>query len=193
MGKYTVTEFAKTMTLVGAQNVLEDKIRRVHDFPQPGIVFEDLTPVLADPKSFAVLVDALAEQCQQAGAEIIGGLDARGFLLGSAVAYKLGLGILAIRKKGKLPPPVHSQDYSLEYGNAALEVPADGIDLEGKNIALVDDILATGGTLGAAKKLLAACGANVVANVVILEIPGLDGREKLGDDNLVVIYPNSAR
>ncbi len=193
MGKYTVTEFAKTMTLVGAQNVLEDKIRRVHDFPQPGIVFEDLTPVLADPKSFAVLVDALAEQCQQAGAEIIGGLDARGFLLGSAVAYKLGLGILAIRKKGKLPPPVHSQDYSLEYGNAALEVPADGIDLEGKNVALVDDILATGGTLGAAKKLLAACGANVVANVVILEIPGLDGREKLGDDNLVVIYPNSAR
>lgn len=193
MGKYTVTEFAKTMTLVGAQNVLEDKIRRVHDFPQPGIVFEDLTPVLADPKSFAVLVDALAEQCQQAGAEIIGGLDARGFLLGSAVAYKLGLGILAIRKKGKLPPPVHSQDYSLEYGNAALEVPADGIDLEGKNVALVDDILATGGTLGAAKKLLAACGANVVANVVILEIPGLDGREKLGNDNLVVIYPNSAR
>lgn len=188
-----MTEFAKTMTLVGAQNVLEDKIRRVHDFPQPGIVFEDLTPVLADPKSFAVLVDALAEQCQQAGAEIIGGLDARGFLLGSAVAYKLGLGILAIRKKGKLPPPVHSQDYSLEYGNAALEVPADGIDLEGKNVALVDDILATGGTLGAAKKLLAACGANVVANVVILEIPGLDGREKLGNDNLVVIYPNSAR
>ena len=100
---------------------------------------------------------------------------------------------MAIRKKGKLPPPVHSQDYSLEYGNAALEVPADGIDLDGKNVALVDDILATGGTLGAAKKLLANCGANIVANVVILEIPGLDGREMLGDDNLVVIYPHSAR
>lgn len=188
-----MTELARTTTLVDAQNVLDDKIRRVKDFPQPGIVFEDLTPVLADPQSFAMLVDALAEQCAVAGAEIIGGLDARGFLLGSAVAYKLGLGILAIRKKGKLPPPVHSQDYSLEYGNAALEVPADGIDLDGKNVALVDDILATGGTLGAAKKLLANCGANIVANVVILEIPGLDGRKMLGDDNLVVIYPHSAR
>lgn len=188
-----MTEFTRTNTLVGAQNVLEKKIRRVHDFPQPGIVFEDLTPVLADPESFAQLVDAVAEQCQAAGAEIIGGLDARGFLLGSAVAYKLGLGILAIRKQGKLPPPVHSQEYSLEYGEAALEVPASGIELSDKNVALVDDILATGGTLGAAAKLLAMCGANVVANVVILEIPGLGGREQLGDDNLVVIYPNRGR
>ena len=97
-----------------AAQALHDKVRLVQDFPKEGILFEDLTPVLADPEAFQAVVDGLAAACEKLGADLIGGLDARGFLLGSAVAYKLGLGILAIRKKGKLPPPVYTQAYELE-------------------------------------------------------------------------------
>ena len=112
-------------TYASAAEALQDKIRLVPNFPAEGVLFEDLTPVLADAEAFRTVVDGLAEACEELGAELIGGLDARGFLLGSAVAYKMGLGILAIRKAGKLPPPVLHQDYSLEYGHAALEIPAD--------------------------------------------------------------------
>lgn len=170
-----------------AREALAARIRHVQDWPAEGVLFEDLTPVLADADAFQIVVDELAEACEKLGAQMIGGLDARGFLLGSAVAYKLGLGILAIRKKGKLPPPVVTESYALEYGSAALEVPADGQDLEGLNIVLVDDVLATGGTLVAARKLIEHCGAHVVGNVVVLEVPELAGRERLSDLPLVVI------
>ena len=96
-----------------AAQALKDKVRLVQDFPEDGILFEDLTPVLADPEAFRTVVDGLAAACEELGADMIGGLDARGFLLGSAVAYKMGLGILAIRKKGKLPPPVYTEEYEL--------------------------------------------------------------------------------
>ena len=118
---------------------------------------------------------------------MVGGLDARGFLLGSAVAYKLEMGILAIRKKGKLPPPVLTQEYELEYGSAALEIPDSGIDIKGKRIVLVDDVLATGGTLYGAKLLLEAAGAEVAGNVVVLEVNGLQGRQRLEGTPLVVL------
>ncbi len=170
-----------------ARQALEDKVRLVQDFPAPGVLFEDLTPVLADAEAFATVVDGLAAACERLGAEMIGGLDARGFLLGSAVAYKLGVGILAIRKAGKLPPPVLHEEYELEYGTAALEIPENGADIRGKRIALVDDVLATGGTLYGARKLLEKAGAEVVGNVVILEVKGLGGRERLGAAPLVVL------
>ncbi|GAB2498495.1 Adenine phosphoribosyltransferase [Corynebacterium atrinae] len=170
-----------------AKEALAEKIRLVQDFPAEGILFEDLTPVLADADAFHMVVDELSAACRELGADIIGGLDARGFLLGSAVAYDLGVGILAIRKKGKLPPPVHSQEYQLEYGTAALEIPADGQDLHGKRVVLVDDVLATGGTLVAARKLIEKCGGIVVGYVVVLEVPSLGGREKLAGSPLVVI------
>lgn len=170
-----------------APEALADKIRLVQDFPTNGVLFEDLTPVLADADAFQIVVDELAAACEDMGAELIGGLDARGFLLGSAVAYKLGLGILAIRKKGKLPPPVLSQEYNLEYGTAALEIPADGMPLEGKRVVLVDDVLATGGTLVAARDLIGKCGGETVGNVVVLEVPDLGGRNRLADAPLVVI------
>lgn len=170
-----------------SHEALTDLVRLVPNFPSEGILFEDLTPVLAHPEAFAVIVDELAEAAVEMGAEMIGGLDARGFLLGSAVAYKLGQGVLAIRKKGKLPPPVHTRSYDLEYGSAALEVPASGIDLQGKKIVLVDDVLATGGTLVAARDLLVESGAEVVGFVVVLEVEGLGGRERLGDSPLVVL------
>ncbi|QCB28546.1 Adenine phosphoribosyltransferase [Corynebacterium endometrii] len=168
---------------------LADKIRLVQDFPEKGVLFEDLTPVLADADAFAAVVDGLADACERLGADMIGGLDARGFLLGSAVAYKLGLGILAIRKAGKLPPPVLRQDYELEYGSAALEIPADGADIKGKKIVLVDDVLATGGTLWGARLLLESAGAEVAGNVVVIEVEGLGGRERLQGPPLIVLKP----
>ncbi|AIG64050.1 adenine phosphoribosyltransferase [Corynebacterium atypicum] len=170
-----------------AAAALAKHVRLVEDFPEDGVVFQDLTPVLADAEAFHVVVDALAEAAVADGAEVIGGLDARGFLLGAAVAYKLEQGVLAIRKAGKLPPPVHREDYALEYGTAALEIPADAIDVRGKKVVLVDDVLATGGTLAAATSLLHKCGAEVVGYVVVLEVEGLGGREKIGDVPLTVI------
>ena len=146
--------------------VIESLTREVADFPEPGIQFKDLTPVLADAHGLAVVTDALAEIAS--GAELVAGVDARGFLLGGAVAIKLGIGVLAVRKGGKLPPPVHSETYDLEYGSATLEVAAEGIDLAGRNIVIIDDVLATGGTLAATSRLLSKAGANVTSAAVVL-------------------------
>lgn len=157
--------------------IIESLTREVADFPEPGIQFKDLTPVLADARGLAVVTDALAEIAS--GAELVAGVDARGFLLGGAVAIKLGIGVLAVRKGGKLPPPVHSETYDLEYGSATLEVAADGVDLAGRNIVIIDDVLATGGTLAATARLLSKAGANVTSAVVVLELAALGGRDLL--------------
>ncbi|MGZ6778600.1 MAG: adenine phosphoribosyltransferase [Mycobacterium sp.] len=157
--------------------VIESLTREVADFPEPGIQFKDLTPVLADPHGLAVVTAALAELA--AGAELVAGIDARGFLVGGAVANRLGIGVLAVRKAGKLPPPVHSETYALEYGTATLEVPADGIDLSGRNVVIIDDVLATGGTLAATMRLLTTAGANVTGAAVVLELAALKGRDLL--------------
>lgn len=182
----TTSQPLKQNRYSSAAEAIEDKIRYVQDFPEEGVLFEDLTPVLADAHAFNAVVEDLSETCRKLGADLIGGLDARGFLLGSAVAFNMGLGILAIRKRGKLPPPVHTEEYELEYGTAALEVPAE-TDVAGKNVVLVDDVLATGGTLIAARKLLEKIGADVIGNVVVLEVEGLGGREKLAGAPLVVV------
>lgn len=169
------------MTYGTAQEALAGLTRFVQDFPAEGVLFEDLTPVLANPAGLRLLVEDLAAACKRFDGELIAGLDARGFLLGSAIAYANGQGILAVRKAGKLPPPVHNATYELEYGSAALEVPADGIDLEGRRVVLVDDVLATGGTLCAARQLLEKCGAEVVGVAVVLQVPGLNGHERFSD------------
>ena len=152
-------------------------MREVPDFPEPGIQFKDLTPLLADAKGLAAVTDALAGIAK--GADLVAGIDARGFLLGAAVAIKLQTGVLAVRKGGKLPPPVHSETYALEYGSATLEIPADGIDLGGKSIMIIDDVLATGGTLAAAAQLLRHAGATVTGAAVVLELTSLGGRDVL--------------
>ena len=160
-----------------AAAVIAALTRSVPDFPEPGVVFRDLTPVLADDRGFATVTGALAELVD--GADLIAGIDARGFLLGGAVAHRLGVGVLAIRKGGKLPPPVHRREYALEYGTATLEIPAEGVALSGRRVAIVDDVLATGGTVAAARDLLDAAGAQVTAAAVVMELDGLDGRARL--------------
>ena len=149
--------------------------REVADFPEPGILFRDLTPLLADPDGLAAVTEALAETAS--GAELVAGVDARGFLLGGAVATRLGTGVLAVRKGGKLPPPVRRQTYSLEYGTATLEIPAEGVDLAGRNVVIIDDVLATGGTVAATARLLDDAGAAVTGVAVVLELAGLRGRD----------------
>lgn len=151
--------------------------RLVEDFPVPGVLFKDLTPVLADPEGLDAVIAAMAQAC--VGADYIAGIDARGFLLGGAIARELGVGVLAVRKGGKLPPPVISVDYDLEYGSARLEMPASGLALAGRRVAVVDDVLATGGTLRAAVQLLRTAGAHVCGLAVVMELVGLGGREHL--------------
>lgn len=168
-----VTEAA----LAEARAAIVRHARRVPDFPEAGIVFQDLTPVLADRDGLSSIVTALTHGCR--GIDLIGGIDARGFLLGGAVARELDVGVLAIRKGGKLPPPVHSVEYSLEYGSARLEIPASGIDISGMRVLLVDDVLATGGTALAAAELVERAGATVVGVAVIMELEGLGGRETI--------------
>jgi adenine phosphoribosyltransferase len=157
--------------------VIASLTRNVADFPKPGIQFKDLTPLFADRNGLAVVTDALAEVAS--GADLVAGIDARGFLVAAAVACRLGTGILAIRKGGKLPPPVCAEHYDLEYGSATLEIPADGIELRDRSVVIIDDVLATGGTLAAAARLLAHAGANVTRAAVVLELVALGGREAL--------------
>ncbi|OBH55343.1 adenine phosphoribosyltransferase [Mycobacterium sp. E2479] len=155
--------------------LIESLTRKVADFPRPGVQFKDLTPVFADATAMTAITGALAEIA--AGADLVAGVEARGFLLAAAVAERLQTGVLAIRKAGKLPPPVHAEHYDLEYGTATLEIPADGMDLRGRNIMIVDDVLASGGTLAAAARLLERTGANVMAAAVVFELGALRGRE----------------
>ena len=163
------------MTRRSVEDVLASLTRQVADFPKPGVQFKDLTPVFADPDGLAAVTDALADVAS--GADLVAGIDSRGFLVAAAVAARLGVGVLAIRKGGKLPPPVHTERYDLEYGSATLEIPADGIELRERSIVIIDDVLATGGTLAAAKRLLDKVAANVTAAAVVLELADLGGRE----------------
>ena len=153
-------------------------IRDIPDFPEPGIVFKDITPVLADGRTFAALIDALAEPFLDIGVDKVAGIEARGFTLATPVAERLGAGFIPIRKPGKLPYETVREDYSLEYGTDSLEIHTDAATT-GQKILLVDDVIATGGTASAAIRLLKKIGADVIGFSVFIELGFLDGAERL--------------
>ena len=157
---------------------LRGAIRDVPDFPKPGIIFKDITPVLADAKMFHESIVAFADRLKGADVEKVAAIDARGFIFGAALAYRLGLGFIPIRKKGKLPWRTSGAAYALEYGEATVEMHTDAIG-EGEKVVLIDDVLATGGTAAAALELLRGSGAEVVAVQFFVELGFLNGREKL--------------
>jgi len=154
------------------------RLRNVPDFPEPGIQFKDIFPLLADGEAFAQAIGALADFARtEWPIDLVAGIEARGFILAAALARELGCGMAPIRKAGKLPPPTLSQAYTLEYGTAEIEVPA-GL-LAGRRVFLVDDVLATGGTLEAAAYLVAAAGAQITGIATLLELAFLGGRARI--------------
>ncbi len=165
---------------------LADSIRDVADFPKPGIIFKDITPLLADPAAFRQAVDQLAEPFRGAGVELVVAAEARGFIFGGAVACELGAGFVPVRKPGKLPYETAEETYELEYGTDALEIHTDAVR-PGQRVLLLDDLLATGGTMLATARLVEKLGAEVVGMVFLIELSFLAGREKLKDYRLVTL------
>lgn len=165
---------------------LQLAIRDVPDFPKPGILFKDITPILGDPALLRLAVDGYAAAARAAGAEKIAGIDARGFIFGAAAAYQLGLGFVPVRKKGKLPYQCESAAYSLEYGEAVVEMHIDAVK-PGERVVLMDDLLATGGTAGAAVSLIERVGGRVVLAVFLIELGFLNGRKALGSTPIEAI------
>lgn len=152
-------------------------VRAVPDFPSPGIVFRDITPLLADAGGFARCIDALAEPWLGQGVQAVCGIESRGFIFGAALAQKLNAGFVPLRKPGKLPPPVTGVDYQLEYGSDRLEARVDALK-PGERALIVDDVLATGGTLLAARALVEQLGAQLAGAVVLIELDALGGRAR---------------
>jgi len=157
---------------------LKSRIRHVPDFPKPGILFYDVTTLLRDPQGFKLSIDSLTAPFEGQGIDIVVGIESRGFILGAAVAERLGAGFVPIRKPGKLPAGAIRESYALEYGTDALEIHLDAVN-RGQKVLIVDDVLATGGTAAAATKLVADLGGDLVGLVFLIELGFLSGRAKL--------------
>jgi adenine phosphoribosyltransferase len=157
---------------------LEAAIRTIPDYPKPGILFRDITTLLNRPRAFRRAVDELVHPYAGTGIEEVAGIEARGFILGGAVAHQLSAGFVPIRKKGKLPAKIVSMDYSLEYGTDTIEMHADAIQ-PGQKTILVDDLIATGGTAEGAVKLLRELGADIVAACFVIDLPDLGGAKRI--------------
>lgn len=157
---------------------LKSKIRVIEDFPVEGISFKDITTLIKDKDAFREAVNLMIEDLKDKDIDYIAGPEARGFLFGATVAYALGVGFIPVRKPGKLPGEVSSYEYELEYGTNTLEIHADAIE-EGKRVAIVDDLLATGGTVRSAAKLIESLGGEIVAMEFLIELESLKGRDKL--------------
>jgi adenine phosphoribosyltransferase len=172
--------FATTLAMPSDLDLqrLREGVRDVPDFPKPGILFKDITPVLADPALFRLSIECFREATRAADVEKVVGIDARGFVFGAAVAYDLGLGFVPVRKKGKLPYQCQSAAYTLEYGEAVVEMHIDALR-PGERVVLIDDLLATGGTAAASAKLIREMGAVLVEAQFLIELEFLHGRQNL--------------
>jgi adenine phosphoribosyltransferase len=162
---------------------LKARIRHVPDYPKPGILFYDITTLLRDPEGYRAVIDQLAAPFAGAGIEAVVGIESRGFILGAAVAERLGAGFVPIRKPGKLPSTAIRESYALEYGTDALEIHTDAL-AAGQKTLIVDDVLATGGTAAAAVKLVTALGASLQGLSFLIELGFLNGKAKLGDERV---------
>jgi adenine phosphoribosyltransferase len=177
---------AETELMVNTPGVdsLRRLVRDVPDFPSPGILFKDITPLLADAAGLALSVEMLVQPFRGKGIELVVGVESRGFVLGSAVAHALSAGLILVRKPGKLPGPVRRCEFDLEYGSDALEIHEDAIE-SGQKVLIIDDVLATGGTLAACCELVAASGARIDAIGVLIELMDLGGRARLENQHVV--------
>ncbi len=157
---------------------IKSKIRTIPNFPKEGIMFRDVTTLMKDPDGFKLTIDTLVDRYKDMDIDVIVGIEARGFVLGAAMAYNMGKGFVPIRKKGKLPGETYSEDYQLEYGVDTIEVHTDAIE-KGQKVLLVDDLLATGGTILGAINLVEKTGGEVVESCFIVDLPDLGGSKKL--------------
>jgi adenine phosphoribosyltransferase len=173
------------MPHINVNQYLRDHIRTVPDWPAPGVQFRDITPLLQDAKVFRVLIDAFVHRYMgiDMRPDVVAGLDARGFIMGSVVAYELNVGFVPIRKKGKLPFTTVEETYELEYGSATVELHTDAVK-PGQRVLLIDDLIATGGTMMAGRRLLERQGAIVVEGAAIVDLPELGGSAKLRESGL---------
>jgi len=160
-------------------------IRDIPDFPKPGVVFKDITPLLADATAFRATVDQLVER-YRGRADMVLGIESRGFIIGAAVAYGLGTGLAVVRKPGKLPARTYAARYDLEYGSDALEIHHDAVG-DHHRVLIVDDLLATGGTASAAVELVQRCGGRVVACAFVIELAFLNGRQRLAGQDVFAL------
>ncbi len=158
---------------------LETYIRDIHDFPKPGIVFKDITPLLGSPEGFALCIDAFKSKLEGVACDKIVGIESRGFLFGTTLAHQLGVGFVPVRKPGKLPYDVVSQEYALEYGTDKIEMHTDAIS-KGEAVVVIDDLIATGGTAAAACELIEQVGGRVSALAFVIALDFLPWRDKLG-------------
>ena len=162
---------------------LKQQIRNIPDFPKPGILFYDITTLLRDPQGFKATIDSLATPYVNKGIDLVVGIESRGFILGAAVAERIGAGLIPVRKPGKLPSKVIKEVYDLEYGKDALEIHADAIDAR-QRVLIVDDVLATGGTAAAATQLVKKCGGELHGLAFLIELTFLHGKSKLAGENV---------
>ncbi len=168
---------------------IEEYVRSIPDFPEPGIIFRDVTSILQDPDGLKLSIDLIQEKLEGLDFDVIAGTESRGFIFGVPVAYNLHKAFVPVRKKGKLPCETVSKEYALEYGTATIEIHKDAI-LPGQKVVVIDDLIATGGTIEAAIKLIEELGGEVVKVVFLMELAGLKGREKLAgyDVESVICY-----
>ena len=170
---------------------LRSTIRSIPDFPIPGILFRDITPMLSDPQALRASVEQLRDKLGETKVDAVVGIESRGFMFGVPLAIELGVGFVPLRKPGKLPAERISRSYALEYGQNTLEMHADALK-PGDRAVIVDDLLATGGTARASAELVEESGAEVVAMLFVIELIGLDGRAALGDRRVEVLLPMGA-